>query len=50
MHVPALQNLSFFFFSPLQVQMIDKILKIKLTWSIVAHRVLNIWEFGEFLK
>lgn len=47
MHVPALQNLSFF--SP-QVQMVDKILKNKLTLSIVAHRVLNVWEFGEFLK
>ena len=46
-HVPALQNPSFFY--P-QAQMVDKILKIKLALSIVAYRMLNIWEFGEFLK
>lgn len=44
MHVPALQN------PPLQAKVVDKILKIKLTLSIVAHRVLNVGEFGEFLK
>lgn len=47
MCVPALQNLSF---PPPQAQMVDKITKIKLALRTAAHGMLNVWEFGVFLK